>query len=255
MGRGLVRESPWGARAWHWRRLPQRFCHGEEIGTSTLPHEVVRHSVAHNGSERLSFQLCGATDSLRAPFGVDDDSKYGNKPSLSIELPTEQLAFIQDGIEAVVKAAAVTYKATWFRGIKPLPSDDAVRDSFSSRIKTDDSGKYPPSLKVNVCLVSGPKHVLVHSTTRVADGRISQPLRDSVYSVVRGSHVLPMLRTAGGVWISINTKKKTFAYGLVFEACELLVVEESEGGGCSMNFEGVEVASSDTEEAESAVDA
>ena len=135
------------------------------IGANPVGNEIKHATVTYNGSERLSFQLCGATDSLRAPFGVDDGSKYGNKPSLSIELPTEQLAFIQDGIEAVVKAAAVTYKATWFRGIKPLPSDDAVRDSFSSRIKTDDSGKYPPSLKVNVCLVSGPKHVLVHSTT------------------------------------------------------------------------------------------
>jgi hypothetical protein len=32
MGRGPVRKSPWGPRAWHWRVLPLRFCHVEEIG-------------------------------------------------------------------------------------------------------------------------------------------------------------------------------------------------------------------------------
>ena len=43
MGRGPVRGSPWGPRAWHWRALPLRFCHFLEIGSSTLPHET-KHS-------------------------------------------------------------------------------------------------------------------------------------------------------------------------------------------------------------------
>ena len=30
------------------------------------------------------------------------------------------------------------------------------------------------------------------------------------------------------MWISVNAKKKTFEYGLVFEASDLLVVEEGE---------------------------
>ena len=46
MGRGPVRGSPWGPRAWHWRVLPLRFCHSQEIGTSTLPHETKRSSDA-----------------------------------------------------------------------------------------------------------------------------------------------------------------------------------------------------------------
>ena len=46
IGRGPVRGSPWGPRAWHWRVLPLRFCHGEEKGTSTLPHETKRSSDA-----------------------------------------------------------------------------------------------------------------------------------------------------------------------------------------------------------------
>ena len=41
MGRGLVRESPWGARAWHWRRLPQRFCHeGNKIWLEGPPGDM-----------------------------------------------------------------------------------------------------------------------------------------------------------------------------------------------------------------------
>ena len=40
MGRRPVRGSPWGPWAWHWRVLPLRFCHAQEIGTSTLPHET-----------------------------------------------------------------------------------------------------------------------------------------------------------------------------------------------------------------------
>ena len=216
----------------------------------------IRHAtVTYGGSDRFTFQLSDATSSLRVPFGVDDGSRYGSKASLVFELPAEQLAFIQDGIEAAVKAAAVRNKALWFSGIKPLPSDDAVRNGLNSRIKTDDSGKYPPSLKVNICLTKGQKHVLVHSTTREANGRISRPRCDSVDSVVRGCRVLPILRTAGGVWMTVNAKKKTFEYGLVFEASELLVVvEESGGGSCSMNFEGVEVAS-DTDEVEPSLEA
>ena len=54
-----------------------------------------------------------------------------------------------------------------------------VRNGLNSRIKTDDTGKYPPSLKVNICLTKGPKHVLVHSTTREASGRINRPRCDS----------------------------------------------------------------------------
>ena len=44
MGRGPVRGSPWGPRAWHWRVLPLRFCQSKEIGTSTLSHETKRSS-------------------------------------------------------------------------------------------------------------------------------------------------------------------------------------------------------------------
>ena len=56
--------------------------------------------------------------------------------------------------------------------------------------------------------------------------------------------IVPVLRTAGGVWISVNAKKKTFEYGLVFEASDLLVVEVEGAAPSAFN---VEVASSDEE--------
>ena len=55
--------------------------------------------------------------------------------------------------------------------------------------------------------------------------------------------IVPVLRTAGGVWISVNAKKKTFEYGLVFEASDLLVVEEGEVASAF----NIEVASEDEE--------
>ena len=45
------------------------------------------------------------------------------------------------------------------------------------------------------------------------------------------------------MWVSVNAKKKTFEYGLVFEASDLLVVEEGEATSAF----NVEVASSDEE--------
>ena len=47
----------------------------------------------------------------------------------------------------------------------------------------------------------------------------------------------------------MNKKNKKFQYGIVFEAGHLLVIEEGANDGCSMNFEGVEVASPSVTEA------
>ena len=64
-------------------------------------------------------------------------------------------------------------------------------------------------------------------TRRLDNGKITKPVPGSAEDVARGCSVVPVLRTAGGVWISVNAKKKTFEYGLVFEATDLLVVEEA----------------------------
>ena len=86
------------------------------------------------GLRRLAFQLEAATGSLRCPFGIDDGSKFSGKPSLNIELPSEQRAFFQGELEAKVKDAAAEHKAVWF-GIGAIsrhkPSDDDVRKSFT----------------------------------------------------------------------------------------------------------------------------
>ena len=150
-------------------------------------------------------------------------------------------------LEAKVKDAAVEHKAAWFGAIKPLPSDDDVRKCFNSRVKADEDGKYPATLKVNVGLSEGTKKVKVLTSRRMADGKISKPQPADADAVTRGARVVPLLRTAGGVWISVNAKKKTFEYGLVFEACELLVIEETEASS-SFNLSGVDVASEEEEE-------
>jgi len=203
----------------------------------------IKHATVKYGGERLAFQLEAATGSLRCPFGIDDGSKFNGKPSLNLELPGEQLAFLQTVVEAKVKDAAVKNKASWFGALKPLPSDDAVRAALNSRIKTDEAGNYQPALKVNVNLSDGPKKVQVLASRRTADGKLAKPQPATTDAVVRGARVVPVLRTAGGVWVTVNAKKKTFEYGLVFEVSELLVVEET-APGASFNFGGVEVASS-----------
>jgi len=234
------------------KTVPQGTPHFTDIDVSKISFDAtpqgqeIKHATVKYGGERLAFQLEPVTGSLRVPFGIDDGSKFGGKASLNIELPPAQIAFFQDEFEAKVKDAAVENKEVWFGAIKPIPSDDTVRASFNSRIKTDETGKYTPTLKVNVNLSEGPKKVLVQTSRRLADGKITKPQPATIDAVDRGSRVVPVLRTAGGVWISVNAKKKTFEYGLVFEAYELLVIEETEADS-SFNFGGVEVTS-DTED-------
>ena len=205
----------------------------------------IKHATVKYGGERLAFQLSNPETSLRAPFGLDDGSKFGGKPSLNIEMPEAQLAFFRGGIEAAVKEAAVKNKEAWFGAIKPLPADEAVRASFNSRVREDEAGKYTPTLKVNVGLGADASKgaVRVLTARRKPNGKVTKHAPGAAADVARGCRVVPVLRTAGGVWISVNAKKKTFEYGLVFEASDLLVVEE----GVAPSAFNVEVASSDEE--------
>ena len=83
------------------------------------PHGAeIKHATVKYGGERLAFQLSNRETSLRAPFGLDDGSKFGGKPSLNIEMPKAQLAFFRGGIEAAVKEAAVKNKEAWFGAIR-----------------------------------------------------------------------------------------------------------------------------------------
>ena len=114
--------------------------------------------------------------------------------------------------------------------------------SFNSRVHQDDNKNYPPGLKVNVNLTDDKKpKVNVLTTRRLDNGKITKPVPGSAEDVARGCSVVPVLRTAGGVWISVNAKKKTFEYGLVFEASDVLVVEEA-AASSAFNLGGVDVA-------------
>ena len=176
--------------------------------------------------QRLAFQLVDAKGSLGVPFGLDDGTRFsGGKPSMRLELPQSQLAFMEQ-VEAKVKQAAVENKKTWFGSINPLPTDNTILSAFTSRVGLDD--KYPPSLKVNVNLnPDSEKRMLVSSTRRLPNGKLAKPQEGSPDQVNPACTVIPILRTAGGVWIRVKAKKGEFEYGLSFEASELLVVEEN----------------------------
>ena len=214
--------------------------------------EIKHASVKYDG-QRLAFQLEDvAAGSLRAPFGIDDGSKFAGKPSLKIELREPQRAFFQDVIETKVKEAAVKHKATWFGALKPPPEDDAVRASFNSRVHQDEDKNYPPGLKVNVNLTDDKKpKVNVLTTRRLDNGKITKPVPLSPEDVARRCSVVPVLCTAGGVWIFVNAKMQTFKYGLVFEASDVLVIEEA-AASSAFNLGGVEVANEEEQADEQA---
>lgn len=204
----------------------------------------IKHSTIKIDGGRLAFQLSDSSSSLRAPFGIDDGSKFGSKPSVDLALPEAQLAFFKDKVEATVKDVAVKNKETWFGAIKPAPSDEDVRAAFSSRVREDETGKYTARLRVNVGLgANGKVPVRVMTARRLSNGKVTKPAPGGPEDVTRGCRVVPVVRTAGGVWVNVNAKKKTFEYGLVFEASDLLVVDEGEEAS---GF-NVEVASSDGE--------
>ena len=149
--------------------------------------EIKHASVKYDG-QRLGFQLEDvSTGSLRAPFGIDDGSKFAGKPSLKIELREPQRAFFQDELETKVKEAAIEHKATWFGAIKPLPDDAAVRASFNSRVHQDENTNYPPGLKVNINLTDDKKPTVnVLTTRRLDNGKITKPAPGSAEGVARG---------------------------------------------------------------------
>ena len=203
---------------------------------------------------RLVFQLAGATEPMRAPFGIDDGSKFASKPSMKLELSNSQLACLR-GIEDKVVSTAIKNKGEWFAGVKPLPSEADIRKGFSSRVSVDPEGQYPATLRVNVNLTDEKKKLKVSTTRRLANGKIEPPKRGSADDVQFNDCVVPVLQTAGGVWIKKTKKMGDNLFGLIFEASEILVVKGAEDSGAgSFNLGGVEVAS-DAEEANVADDA
>ena len=175
------------------------------IGANPMGTEMTKFAPVEYAGGRLSLQLVGATDSMRVPFAIDDGSKFNSKPTVRIELAPDQLAFFEGKIESKVKEAAIQNKATWFGAIKPLPTDDAIRNGFSSRVTVDP--RFAPNLKVNVNLGPEPaKKVRVSTTTRKPNGKLTQPQPGSPDQVTSACYVIPVLRTTGGVWINVKAQ-------------------------------------------------
>ena len=196
---------------------------------------------------RLVYQMAGVGEAMRVPFGIDDGSKFGSKPSMKLELSDEQLAFVR-AIEGKVTDTAVKNKAEWFAGVKPLPSEADVRKAFSSRISVDPDGQYKASLRVNVHLADDAKKLKVSTTRRLGDGKIEAPKCGSADDVQWGDCAVPVLQTAGGVWVKKTKKLTDNCFGLIFEASEVLIIKGAdEDGAGSFNLGGVEVAEPEQE--------
>ena len=138
---------------------------------------------------------------------------------------------------------AVKSKAEWFAGVKPPPSDGEVRKAFSSRVSVDPDGQYEASLRVNVHLADDAKKLKVSTTRRLGDGKIEAPKRGSADDVQWGDCAVPVLQTAGGVWVKKTKKLTDNCFGLIFEASEVLVIKGAdEAGAGAFNLGDVEVA-------------
>lgn len=198
---------------------------------------------------RLVFQGTAVTEPMRAPFGVDDGSKFNSKPSIKLELKDQQLDFVRN-VEEKVITTAIKHKDEWFPTVKPSPTETDIRNAFSSRVAVDAEGSYPATWRVNVNLSDEKKKLKVMTTKLMPNGKIEPPKLGSADDVKFNDCVVPVLKTAGGVWIKKTKKLTDNCFGIIFEAAELLVVkgaEDSDAG--SFNLGGVEVAS-DAEETE-----
>ena len=154
---------------------------------------------------RPVVQLATVDAPLRAPFGYDDGSKFGSKPSLKLELGAAQLEWVR-GVEAQVVTAADKHKADWFPGVKPVPTTEAVRAGFSSRVYEDEASSYPPTLRVNLSLDAAKAPVQVSVLRRLPSGEYVGPTPGSIDDVGKGCLVVPVLQTAGGVWVKAKAR-------------------------------------------------
>ena len=156
---------------------------------------------------RPVVQLATVDAPLRAPFGYDDGSKFGSKPSLKLEVGAAQLEWVR-GVEAQVVTAADKHKADWFPGVKPVPTTEAVRAGFSSRVYVDEASSYPPTLRVNLSLDASKAPVQVSVLRRLPSGEYVGPTPGSINDVGKGCLVVPVLQTAGGVWVKTKARAR-----------------------------------------------
>ena len=187
------------------------------VDATLLGSNETRFATIKYNDTRLVYQMASVGEAMRVPFGLDDGSKFGSKASMRLELSDDQLVFVRT-IEDKVISTAVKNKSDWFSGIKPLPSDDDVRKAFSSRVSIDPEGQYKASLRVNCNLADGAKKLKVSTTRRLCNGKIETPKRGSADDVQWNDHVVPVLQTAGGVWVKKTKKLADNCFGLIFEA-------------------------------------
>ena len=140
---------------------------------------------------------------------------------MTIEVDAEPLAFIK-GLEGKVVDAALQNKKIWF---KKGAADEMVRNQFSSRITPSNSVEYPSdTMKVRVLPGETEVYVVkVGSDGATKHGGAVSCTKGSLDAITRGSLVIPVLRTRGGVYF------QSTAFGITFEATSILVIGAPRG--------------------------
>ena len=67
--------------------------------------EKMQFATVQYKDARMVFQMAGVSEAMRVPFGIDDGSKFGSKPSMKLELSDEQLAFVRAVEDKVIDTA------------------------------------------------------------------------------------------------------------------------------------------------------
>jgi len=180
---------------------------------------------------RVQFQLgqlgdtVDTTTALRVAFSPEANKFDPSKMEMTVELEGGPLSFVK-ALEGKVVDAAVQNKKAWFKKVeKKSLSDDVVRSQFSSRIKSSSSEEYSSdTMKVRV----DPDETEVYIVKVDSDGNTKHGgnvdcTKGSLDAVKRGSLVIPVIRTRGGVYFQAST------FGITFEATSILVIGAPRG--------------------------
>ena len=150
-------------------------------------------SVSYGGS-RMGFVLGDETTFSRVAFEPGKFEQSSDKWGMKIELSGEPERFMRN-LEAKVMEAGVANKETWFKRGLFVPSDDAVKSQFMSKLTESTNPTFPdPTYRFGVH-PSGDKATEVLIAPSMEE--LSKAAPGSLDDIKRGMAVLPVLRTAG----------------------------------------------------------
>jgi len=192
----------------------------------------------------LNIKLGDKDTLLRVAFGPEQ-SKYNTdnpqKRTMKVELNGDTEQFVRT-FEAKVVEAGIANKDKLFKKGMFVPSDDAIKNMFMSKLTESTNPIYPaPSFKFTVRTGENATEVLfapsMDELSKVEPGPLDE--------IKQGMFVFPIINPKGGLWVSPS------GYGVTFEATNLLVVKQARGtkrkmtGLSAFDLEAVDTAASD----------